>query len=69
MNNIIRGLRNLKGYTQEELAKELGMALRTFHVKEKNPSNFKVSEVKKLAQILEVSPAIFFEDEVTVKVT
>ena len=69
MNNVIRGLRNLKGYTQSEVAEKLGITLRTFCVKERNPSMFKVGEIEKLAKVLEVDVAIFFEKDVTLKVT
>ena len=68
MTNTIRALRNLKGYTQEEVAMALGINNRTFCYKERNPDKFTVREIKKLAEIFEVKEEIFFTNDVTVKV-
>lgn len=69
MSNVIKGIRNLRGLTQEEVAKRIGMASRTFCKKECNPETFTVGEIKRLAEILDVEEEIFFSEKVTVKVT
>lgn len=57
-----------KGFTQEQLAEQLGMTIATFNYKVNNKREFKASEIKKLAEFLclttdEVN-AIFFANEV-----
>ena len=69
MSNIIKGLRNLKGLTQEDVAKELGIVSRTYLKKENNPNLFTVCELKKVSELLGVKEEIFFKDEVTITVT
>lgn len=69
MSNVIKAVRNLRGFTQEDVAKRLGMASRTFCKKESNPETFTVGEIKRLAEILGVEEGIFFSENVTVKVT
>lgn len=68
MRNIIKGLRNLRGFTQEEAAKAIGINPRTYCLKEKNPDTFFVSELRKLAIFLEVEEDIFFKDKLTITV-
>lgn len=53
-----------RGFTQEQLAEQLGMTIATFNYKVNNKREFKASEIKKLAEFLclttdEVN-AIFF---------
>ena len=55
------------GLTQEQLAGTLGMAVATLNYKVNNKSEFKASEIKKLAEILyltneEVSNIFFAKD-------
>lgn len=68
MSNVIKAIRKLRGYTQEEVALKLGISPRTYCRKEADPESFKVSEMKKLAEILNVEKEIFFKNELTVKV-
>ena len=68
MSSIVRKVRNIKGYTQKYVAKEIGMSLKTFGKKESNPNTFTVAEIKKLSKILNVKEEIFFADELTFKV-
>lgn len=63
MSNIIKGIRNLKGYTQEEIAKAIGIHQRTFCIKENNPDLFTVGEIKKIAEFLGVEEETFFKDK------
>ncbi len=57
-----------KGFTQEQIAEMLGMTIATFNYKVNNKSEFKASEIKKLAEILHLTAeevnAIFFADKV-----
>ena len=67
MNNIIKGLRSLRGYTQEKTANAIGITVRTYCRKEQNPNLFTVGEIKKLATFLDVEEKIFFEKQLTFK--
>lgn len=69
MSNIIKSLRNLRGYTQEEVAKKLGIALKSYNMRENNPDKFTVLEIKKMSKLFEVDESIFFKDKVTLTVT
>lgn len=68
MSDIIKRLRALNGLTQEDVAKKLEMASRTYCKKEANPDLFTVGELKKLAILFEVKEDIFFKDKLTVTV-
>lgn len=50
--NKIKGYRSMIGLTQEEFATELGMATRTFINKETGKSEFTVSELQTIKEIL-----------------
>lgn len=69
MSNVIKGIRNLRGFTQEELAAKIGMATRTFCRKESNPGSFTVEEIRMLAEALNVKEEIFFKKELTLTVS
>lgn len=69
MSDIIKGLRKMNGYTQEDVAKELGISPRTYWNKENNPSSFTVGEIKVLSKLLNVKEEIFFNERVAVTVT
>lgn len=69
MSNIIKGLRNLKGLTQEEVAQNLEITPRTYWKKENNPDLFTVCELRKLAKLFEVDEGVFFKEKVTVIAT
>jgi len=66
MSNIIKGLINLKGLTQEDVAKKIGITSRTYWKKENNPNLFTVCELKKLATLFEVDEGIFFKNKLTI---
>ncbi|WP_300382105.1 helix-turn-helix transcriptional regulator, partial [Clostridium sp.] len=68
LSSVIKAARNLRGYTQEDLAKCIGISTRTYGRKESNPDSFTVSEIKKIAEILNVEKEIFFKNKLTVKV-
>lgn len=69
MSKIIKGVRNLRGYTQEEVAKALGIAPKTYRGKEANPDTFTVSEIKKLARFLELEEGDFFKTKFALTVS
>lgn len=69
MSNIIKGLRNLRGYTQEEVAYAIGITVRTYCRKEQNPDLFTIGELRKLSNFLNVQEDIFFGKKVTLTVT
>lgn len=69
MSSIIKGIRVLRGYTQEETAEAVGMTVRTYCKKESNPDTFTIAEIMKLSNFLNVSEEIFFKKEVTISVT
>lgn len=56
------------GLNQEQLADMLGITIATFNYKVNNKSEFKASEIKKLASVLHLTDeevnAIFFADKV-----
>lgn len=54
------------GFTQEQIAEQLGMTVATFNYKVNNKSEFKASEIKKLCEVLHITEvnAIFFAEEV-----
>lgn len=54
-SNLLRGRIAEKGYTQREVAKMIGITYQSFSEKINNKSNFKVSEIIKLCDILDIS--------------
>jgi transcriptional regulator with XRE-family HTH domain len=56
------------GLTQEQLAEILGIRIATLNYKVNNKSEFKASEIKKLAEVLHLTDeevnTIFFADKV-----
>lgn len=55
-----------RGFTQERLAKEIGISIKTLNLKIKS-GNFKLSEVQAIANALELEDVnpIFFAEKVT----
>ena len=57
-----------RGMLQEQIAMQLGMTSATFNYKVNNKTEFRASEIKKLAEILHLTMeevfAIFFAEEV-----
>jgi putative transcriptional regulator len=49
------GKRNEMGYTQEKMAKELGISKNNYYLKENGKLDFNLSEVKKILKILNAS--------------
>ncbi len=57
------GKRNEMGYTQEKMAKELGISKNNYYLKENGKLDFNLSEVKKILKILNASyEEIFLTD-------
>ena len=67
MGDLLRKLRLEKGMTQLELANKLGLRKQTITQYEKgNIKNLKRSTIARLAEIFDVSPAVFIKPEDTV---
>lgn len=58
------GKRNEMGYTQEKMAKELGISKNNYYLKENGKLDFNLSEVKKILKILNASYEEIFLTEV-----
>lgn len=69
MSNVIKALRLLRGYSQQDISIKLGINLRTYIRREKNPGSFTISEIQKLSEILEVDEMVFFKNKLTVDVS
>lgn len=69
MTTIIKGIRILRGYTQEDVADAIGMTVRTYCKKESNPMTFTIAEIQRLSVFLNVNEEIFFKKEVTISAT
>lgn len=52
MNRKLIGKRNEMGYTQEKMAKELGISKNNYHLKEKGKLDFNLLEVRKILKLL-----------------
>ncbi|EOR24993.1 phage-related Cro-like protein [Niallia nealsonii AAU1] len=62
----LKQARLLKGLTQDQVAKELGVHVQTYRKMEKHPDDVTVGEAKKLSEILEFSyDFIFFNTDST----
>lgn len=55
--------RVIKGLTQSEIAKMLGIKQNTYSYKERGIYDFSVKEIKKLKEILEVEYEQLFDDD------
>ena len=58
----LRGLRAEHGYTQEEVAKVLGISKVSYGLKEVGKRDFSATEVSKLCKIFNVKSSIFFDN-------
>lgn len=63
MCDKIRGKRNEKRLSQEDVALKLGISTRAYNFKENNKTNFKVEELFNLANILKCNINDFFSKE------
>ncbi|MGG3798946.1 helix-turn-helix transcriptional regulator [Metabacillus fastidiosus] len=62
----LKQARLLKGFTQREMAHELGVHVQTYSKMEKQPDEVTIREAKKICEILEFSyDFIFFNDNST----
>ena len=61
-NLKLRGLRVSKGYTQEDVAKMMGVNRNTYSSKEQGKKDFTASEMIRIAEFLGAEPGdIFFK--------
>jgi putative transcriptional regulator len=56
------GKRNESKLTQEEMAKKLGISLRSYSNKENGKTDFTASELIKISEITKTPISYFFED-------
>lgn len=54
-SNLLRGMIATKGYTQKEIADIIGISRQSFSDKLNNKSTFKVSEIIKLCEVLDIT--------------
>lgn len=64
MKQWLKSIRESKGYTQESLAKEIGIAKTTYSSYEQGHRQPSVTNAKKLGVALNVPWTIFFDSEV-----
>ena len=69
MSGIIKGLRILREHTQEDVAKAIGMTVRTYWKKESNPDFFTVGELRRLSVFVVLDTENFFKSKLTVEVS
>lgn len=50
--NKVRAYRVMIGYTQEEMAKEMGVSVNTYRSLEENPARFKIEQANKLIELI-----------------
>lgn len=58
---VLRALRKKQGLSQEKLADALGVTFQQLQKYERAANRISVSKLDKIARILDVSPALFFE--------
>ena len=51
----LKAKRMLMGVTQQEISKEIGIACKTYNLKENGVNDFKLSEVSKISKYLDLS--------------
>ncbi|WP_260286773.1 helix-turn-helix transcriptional regulator [Peribacillus aracenensis] len=62
----LKQARLIKGFTQREIAKKLGVHVQTYSKMEKNPGDVTIKEAKKICDILDLSyDFIFFNVDST----
>lgn len=54
--NLLKSKRALNGFTQESMAKEIGISTKTYNRKELKISEFTISEVINISKLLKLSP-------------
>lgn len=65
MNELLKKLRTEKGFTQQDMAKKLGYSGKSgYCLLENGVVKMTIDKAKKIAEILEVDPAIFFNNKV-----
>lgn len=58
----VRGLRRSRGFTQEQVSKELGISFVAYNNKETGKVDFSSTEIGNLSKLFNVSPAKFYEE-------
>lgn len=60
----IKSVRNEKGYTQQFIAEKLGITVQGYSMKESGQRQISTDDIETIAKALDVSPSIFFEDNI-----
>ena len=66
--NKLKGARAEKGYSQKDMADKIGISTDSYHLKENGKTEFKLSEVKKILDILDKEFTDIFLDWITLRV-
>ncbi len=65
-DNLLKSKRALSGFTQESIAKEIGISTKTYNRKELKLADFTIDEVISISNLLKLSAKdinlIFFDD-------
>jgi len=68
--NLLKSKRTLNGFTQEGIAKKIGISTKTYNRKELKMSEFTIGEVINISKLLKLSPKdinlIFFDDNLPI---
>ena len=63
ISEIIRNIRNAKGYSQDFVAKKLGITQQAYATIEKKPENASLTRLRELSKILEVELTTLIGEE------
>lgn len=61
--SVLKALRQKKGFSQEELADQVGITFQQIQKYEKGTNRMSVGRIDQFSKILEVSPIVFFDLE------
>lgn len=69
----LRGMRITKGYTQEKLAKMIGISAKTYNRKELGVIDFNLQEITTIVELFELNldevNEIFFDNKITNRIS
>lgn len=67
VNEKIKTVRKEKGISQLYLSKRLSMSISSYNMKENGRRPITIDELENISAILDVSPSIFFDKQIHVK--
>lgn len=65
VSQAIKRLRELRNFTQEQVADELQISLRSYNTIENNPEDMSIGLLHKLSELLQTSPAQLLELDIS----